>query len=548
MKTVLLSAAVSMFIALFGTPLAIKTFSRRGYGQEIRSDGPAGHLSKRGTPTMGGTVIIIASLTGYLIGHLVTGNAMSASGLLVLFLMTGLGLVGFADDFIKLYMQRSLGLRSGAKLAGQAVVGGVFALLAIRFPDGYDLTPASTHLSFYADFGISIGPVLFVVWVILMVAGTSNGVNLTDGLDGLATGAAILVLAAYMIIGIWQLRNDCTVFLAQACYDVPLAIKTFSRRGYGQEIRSDGPAGHLSKRGTPTMGGTVIIVASLTGYLIGHVVTGNAMSASGLLVLFLMTGLGLVGFADDFIKLYMQRSLGLRSGAKLAGQAVVGGVFALLAIRFPDGYDLTPASTHLSFYADFGISIGPVLFVVWVIIMVAGTSNGVNLTDGLDGLATGAAILALAAYMIIGIWQLRNDCTVFLAQACYAVRDPQDLAIVAATVMGACAGFLWWNAPPAKIFMGDTGSLALGGALAGLAITTKTELLLLLLGGLFVIITLSVVIQVGSFKLTGKRVFRMAPLQHHFELAGWAETTIVVRFWIIAGICVALGLGIFYVG
>ena len=141
MKTVLLSAAVSMFIALFGTPLAIKGFSRRGYGQEIRSDGPAGHLSKRGTPTMGGTVIIIASLAGYLVGHVVTGNAMSASGLLVLFLMTGLGLVGFADDFIKLYMQRSLGLRSGAKLAGQAIVGGVFALLAIRFPDGYDTHP-----------------------------------------------------------------------------------------------------------------------------------------------------------------------------------------------------------------------------------------------------------------------------------------------------------------------------------------------------------------------------------------------------------------------
>jgi phospho-N-acetylmuramoyl-pentapeptide-transferase len=341
---------------------------------------------------------------------------------------------------------------------------------------------------------------------------------------------------------------SAAVSMFVALFGTPLAIKTFSRRGYGQEIRSDGPAGHLSKRGTPTMGGTVIITASLIGYLIGHVVTGNAMSASGLLVLFLMTGLGLVGFADDFIKLYMQRSLGLRSGAKLAGQAVVGGVFALLAIRFPDGYDLTPASTHLSFYADFGISIGPVLFVVWVILMVAGTSNGVNLTDGLDGLATGAAILVLAAYMIIGIWQLRNDCTVFLAQACYDVRDPQDLAIVAATVMGACAGFLWWNAPPAKIFMGDTGSLSLGGAIAGLAITTRTELLLFLLGGLFVLITLSVVIQVGSFKLTGKRVFRMAPLQHHFELAGWAETTIVVRFWIIAGICVALGLGIFYVG
>jgi phospho-N-acetylmuramoyl-pentapeptide-transferase len=333
-----------------------------------------------------------------------------------------------------------------------------------------------------------------------------------------------------------------------ALFGTPLAIKTFSRRGYGQEIRSDGPAGHLSKRGTPTMGGTVIIIASLAGYLIGHLVTRDPMSPSGLLVLFLMTGLGLVGFADDFIKIYMQRSLGLRSGAKLAGQAIVGGVFALLAIRFPDGYGLTPASTHFSFYADFGISIGPVLFVAWVIIMVSGMSNGVNLTDGLDGLATGGSILVLAAYMIIGIWQLRNDCTVGLAQVCYQIRDPLDLAVVAATAMGACTGFLWWNAPPAKIFMGDTGSLALGGVLAGLAITTKTELLLVLLGGLFVIITLSVMIQVASFKMTGKRVFRMAPLQHHFELAGWAETTIVVRFWIIAGICVALGLGIFYVG
>jgi len=296
------------------------------------------------------------------------------------------------------------------------------------------------------------------------------------------------------------------------------------------------------------MGGIIIIIASLIGYLAGHVLTGQPMSASGLLVLFLMTGLGLVGFVDDFIKLFMRRSLGLRSGAKLAGQAIVGGIFAVLALHFPDGYDLTPASSHVSFLTDFGVSIGPVLFVIWVIVMVTGTSNGVNLTDGLDGLASGAAILVLAAYVIIGNWQLRNDCTTALAPNCYDVRDPLDAAVVAAVVMGACFGFLWWNAPPAKIFMGDTGSLALGGALAGLAITTKTELLLLLLGGLFVIITLSVLIQVGSYKLTHKRVFRMAPLQHHFELAGWAETTIVVRFWLIAGMFVALGLGIFYVG
>jgi phospho-N-acetylmuramoyl-pentapeptide-transferase len=325
-------------------------------------------------------------------------------------------------------------------------------------------------------------------------------------------------------------------------------ITVLRKRKLGQQIRTDGPQAHLSKSGTPTMGGIIIIIASLIGYLAGHVVTGQPMSASGLLVLFLMTGLGLVGFADDFIKLFMRRSLGLRSGTKLAGQAIVGGIFAILALHFPDGYDLTPASSHVSFLTDFGVSIGPVLFVTWVIVMVTGTSNGVNLTDGLDGLASGAAILVLAAYVIIGNWQLRNDCTTALAPNCYDVRDPLDAAVVAAVVMGACFGFLWWNAPPAKIFMGDTGSLALGGALAGLAITTKTELLLLLLGGLFVIITLSVLIQVGSYKLTHKRVFRMAPLQHHFELAGWAETTIVVRFWLIAGMFVALGLGIFYVG
>ena len=325
-------------------------------------------------------------------------------------------------------------------------------------------------------------------------------------------------------------------------------ITVLRKRKLGQQIRTDGPQGHLGKSGTPTMGGIIIIIASLIGYLAGHMLTGQPMSASGLLVLFLMTGLGLVGFVDDFIKLFMGRSLGLRSGAKLAGQAIVGGIFAILALHFPDGYDLTPASSHISFLTDFGVSIGPVLFVIWVIVMVTGTSNGVNLTDGLDGLASGAAILVLAAYVIIGNWQLRNDCTTALAPNCYDVRDPLDVAVVAAVVMGACFGFLWWNAPPAKIFMGDTGSLALGGALAGLAITTKTELLLLLLGGLFVIITLSVLIQVGSYKLTHKRVFRMAPLQHHFELAGWAETTIVVRFWLIAGMFVALGLGIFYVG
>jgi phospho-N-acetylmuramoyl-pentapeptide-transferase len=332
-------------------------------------------------------------------------------------------------------------------------------------------------------------------------------------------------------------------------------INMLRKRKLGQQVRTGEHApAHMSKSGTPTMGGIVIIIASLLGYALGHLFTGDPMTASGILVLFLMTGLGLVGFVDDFLKLFMKRSLGLRSGQKLIGQLIVGAIFAVLVIHFPDGYDLTPASTHISFLTDFGVSIGAVLFVVWVLIMVTATSNGVNLTDGLDGLATGASILVLAAYVIIGNWQLRNDCTTALAQNCYDVRDPLDAAVVAAAVMGACFGFLWWNAPPAKIFMGDTGSLALGGVLVGLAIVTKTDLLLIILGGLFVIITMSVVIQVGVFKATkwrtGKpfRVFKIAPLQHHFEQVGWAETTIVVRFWLIAGMFVAFGLGIFYVG
>ena len=340
---------------------------------------------------------------------------------------------------------------------------------------------------------------------------------------------------------------SAAVAMVLALFGTPFAIKVFSRRGIGQEIRADGPTAHLTKQGTPTMGGTVIVIATLIGYVCGHVLTNDPMTMSGLLVLALMTGLGAVGFIDDFIKIYKQRSLGLRSGAKLAGQAVVGAVFAVEVLRHPDKVDITPADAHISFLRDFGPAIGVLPFVLWIVIIIAGTSNAVNLTDGLDGLATGATILVLAAYVLIGIWQLKNDCTVNLAPQCYPVRDPLDLAVVAGTVLGACFGFLWWNAPPARIFMGDTGSLSLGGVLAGLAVCTKTQLLLVILGGLFVVIILSVIIQVGSFKMTGRRVFRMAPLQHHFELLGWAETTIVVRFWLIAGLFIAAGLGIFYV-
>jgi len=330
----------------------------------------------------------------------------------------------------------------------------------------------------------------------------------------------------------------------------PLAVKFFRRRGYGQEIREDGPQSHQVKRGTPTMGGTVIVLATLLSYFATKLLTGKTPTASALLVLFLMTGLGAVGFVDDFIKIFKQRSLGLRARAKLIGQSVVTIAFAVLVLHFRNSMGLTPASEHVSFLTDLGwLSLGPVLFVVWCYLLIGGWSNAVNLTDGLDGLATGASVMAFAAYVMIGVWQYGQSCGTTLTAGCYQVRDPLDLAIVAAALMGSCFGFLWWNAAPAKIYMGDTGSLALGGAFAGLAICSRTELLAVIIGGLFLIEMFSVMIQVGSYKMRhGKRVFKMAPLHHHFELMGWNEINVVIRFWLIAGLFVALSLGVFYAG
>ncbi|MFG2548760.1 phospho-N-acetylmuramoyl-pentapeptide-transferase [Streptomyces sp. NPDC048581] len=332
----------------------------------------------------------------------------------------------------------------------------------------------------------------------------------------------------------------------------PLLIKLLARKGYGQYIRDDGPREHHAKRGTPTMGGIAFILATIAAYFLSKLITGKPPTFSGVLVIGLMAGMGLVGFLDDYIKIVKRRSLGLRAKAKMAGQLLGGIAFAVLSLQFADNRGNTPASTKLSFVQDFGWSIGPVLFVVWALFMILAMSNGVNLTDGLDGLATGASVLVFGAYTFIGVWQFQESCanaqTLSNPGACYEVRDPLDLAVVSSALMGACLGFLWWNTSPAKIFMGDTGSLALGGALAGLAICSRTELLLAILGGLFVLITMSIVIQIGSFRLTGKRVFRMAPLHHHFELKGWSEVLVVVRFWIIQGICVIVGLGLFYAG
>ena len=327
-----------------------------------------------------------------------------------------------------------------------------------------------------------------------------------------------------------------------------VAIRVLTTKGYGQLIRDDGPTTHHTKRGTPTMGGTVIILSVVLAYFVAKLITRDVPSWSGLLLLFLLVGLGTVGFLDDYIKIAKQRSLGLRSKAKFAGQTLVAVVFGVLALTRPDERGQTPASLHVSFIRDFeNFTLPAVVVVLLILVMISGSSNAVNLTDGLDGLATGASTMVFGAYTLVNIWQNNQWCALTQGNKCYDVRDPLDLAAIAAALTGACFGFLWWNASPAKIFMGDTGSLSLGGALAGLAILTRTEFLLAILGGLFVIITFSVILQVGYFKLTkGRRIFRMAPLQHHFELKGWAEITIVIRFWIITGICVAAGLGIFY--
>ena len=330
----------------------------------------------------------------------------------------------------------------------------------------------------------------------------------------------------------------------------PLLIRLLRRHGYSQAIRqstADEPyPEHEGKRGTPSMGGLAIIVAVIVGYTGAHLYTWTPPSVSVLLAFWVTIGLGLVGMADDYLKIFKQRSTGIRARTKLIGQAFVAVTFALMAISFPDAQGLTPASLAVSFSRDTALVLPVALFVLWVWFLVTASTNGVNLTDGLDGLAVGAAVMSFVAYTLIGVWQFGQSCEVDVFSRCYLVPDPFDLGVFAAAFAGACFGFLWWNTSPARIFMGDTGSLAIGGAIAALAIMSRTELLLVLFGGLFVIITLSVILQVGSYKLTGKRVLRMAPLHHHFEMLGWPEITIVVRFWIIQGLCIGVGLGLFY--
>ena len=302
----------------------------------------------------------------------------------------------------------------------------------------------------------------------------------------------------------------------------------------GQPIREDGPTVHQTKAGTPTMGGVAIVIAAGTGWVFSDVFDGT-FTRRGILVMGALVGAGIVGLVDDWLKVKRERNLGLNKRAKMIGLLIVSSAFAISTLIF------TNVSTTLSFtrFDLPGTEIGKAMWAVWAILVILAVANSVNLTDGLDGLAAGSAIFGFAAFVVIGFWGFRHPLV-------YGDQSFLDLAIVAAAMLGACTGFLWWNAAPARIFMGDTGALAIGAALACLALSTNTSLLLPLICGLNVMEAVSVILQVGSFRLTGRRIFRMAPIHHHFELGGWPETTVIVRFWILAGLCTALALGLYY--
>ncbi len=325
-----------------------------------------------------------------------------------------------------------------------------------------------------------------------------------------------------------------------SAFGTRVLIDLLTRRRIGQPIRKDGPEGHQVKAGTPTMGGLAIVGGAVIGYVASDLIAGGVFTRSGLLVMAAICGAGFVGFLDDWIKVSRERNLGLNARLKTAGLLTVAIGFSVATGQ------LTNVSTELSFArpGTFGLDFGPVGWIFWAVVLVYATSNAVNLTDGLDGLAAGAGVFSFAAYAIVGFWMFRQSAD---EASIYAVSHALDLAVVAIAMLGACAGFLWFNAAPAEIFMGDTGSLAIGTGLAALALTTNTQLLLPIIGGIYVAETLSVMLQVAYFKVTGgKRLFRMAPIHHHFELLGWRETKIIIRFWLIAGSLTAAALGLFY--
>jgi phospho-N-acetylmuramoyl-pentapeptide-transferase len=314
----------------------------------------------------------------------------------------------------------------------------------------------------------------------------------------------------------------------------PLWMRFQRERSLGQLIREEGPSTHHVKAGTPTMGGVVIVLAAVLGYVMGHVGTSIDFTRAGVLVVLVTVASGALGFVDDYVAIRNARNLGLGTRAKLIGQFLIAATFAVLSVVW------VHTSTHLSFtrFSLPGWNLTSVGWMVLAVLVIVATANAVNLTDGLDGLAAGSSTFCFGVLSIIGYWQFRHF-------SIYHLHSALDLGLVAVALVGSCLGFLWWNAAPARIFMGDTGSLAVGTGLGALALLMNLDLLLVVLGGLFVAETASVILQVLSFKLIGRRIFRIAPFHHSLEMR-WPETTVIVRLWIVAGLLAALGLGIFY--
>ncbi len=307
-----------------------------------------------------------------------------------------------------------------------------------------------------------------------------------------------------------------------------------SRQGAGQPIRDDGPEGHFAKRGTPTMGGLMILI----GVALSTLLWADLTNAYVWIVLLVTTGFGLIGFFDDYLKLTKRNSRGLPGKMKLVLQVLIAASAALWTMQVAGD----PLATGLAvpFVKDFLIQMGWIGFGLFAVFVIVGASNAVNLTDGLDGLAIVPVMIAAGCFGVISYLAGNFNFAEYLQ--IHHIKDAGELAVLCGALIGAGLGFLWFNAPPAMVFMGDTGSLSLGGALGAISVVTKHELVLAIVGGLFVLETVSVIVQVASFKLTGRRVFRMAPLHHHYEQKGWAEPTIVIRFWIIAVVLALIGL------
>jgi len=328
------------------------------------------------------------------------------------------------------------------------------------------------------------------------------------------------------------------VSMASSLVGTRLLIKWLQRRSVIQPIlvlEGKNAPPHAAKIGTPTMGGVAIVGSMLAGYAVAHFRHGTIFTNTGLIVVLTIFGAATVGFLDDWIKVTNARNLGLSKRMKMLGLLVVAIGFGVLLVN------VTKVHYGLAFtrFDNPGWNLHATGWVILAAIMILSTSNAVNVSDGLDGLAAGSAIYGFIAFTVIAFWGFRHP-------EIYKIDHALDLSVIAVSMAGACAGFLWWNAAPARIFMGDTGSLAIGTGLATLAATTNTQLLLPIVCGLYVAETMSVILQVISYRGFGRRLFAMSPVHHHFELKGWAETTVIIRFWIVAGLLTAVGLGLYY--